>query len=952
MKSMLLLFLMLFASSSIFAKAIDVSDLFRPSSISKARLSPNGLLVAAITSDKEKYLEVFYPKKQYSQIISKINAETQIYRLGWIDDKTIFFSYRLNNKAPINIGVAKLAEQNDSFSVEVKTIYFKGVVLDLLPREPDYVVAVKIGFEDNFTTIHKLSVENLLNNKFPIDHQVMEPLSGADFYQWHGPSATMFGAKIKENEYQVWSKTREDHRWKNIYSGDKQKTFTPIAALKNDRVAVLSNLITDKVSLGIYNEKTKKIEETLYGHDIYDLEDAEVDSAGAVRFIAYVELGELKTEYFKSKNQVEISSLEESFPGKQVYIHASSEKNNIKLLYVSASDDPGAYYLFDSEKKIAELIKRSNELLDLAEFAQSEARVNVSADGQRVESIYTKPKNNGNGVLLVMPHGGPVGVRDVAHFNIETQFYVNRGFSVLQINFRGSSGFGLDFLNSGRGQFGKIIEQDIMTAVNDLRREYQFEKTCAIGKSYGGYSSVMLTILHPEIFDCAVAMYGVYDLPLLFSSGTLNLVDDYNKKLEFTVGELSEELKINSPVRMVDKIKKPLLVVAGDSDFIAGFEQSNRLAYLLNKYGKNYEYYIYKNTGHGTETYGKSRHEVLMVDRFLREQLHLDFIRDHEIEELKILVDGQSGRMSRNPNDLLRNSYLKLLADLGDNDSRYSYGQYLLGEKESREEGLSYLQAASDAGYAKATYLLAKESEASDINLAINLYHKSENQGEYSANLKLALIYCTSETDLRNLDQCFDYLIEYINESDGSSREVKRKVSSTFLDILDYGNFSSQEQLKITSALNELLQINTTIVQGKITEQGTFGSSGLFTILNRITERTDKVTMANGVNYAVKIRVNKVSSSNSGESALRIKWSQLDSTGAGELNNADLKTWQEFVYLGKERTGILSQGFGSVEASLAGNWKVEIFNLDGSLVASTNFQVLLDDGFIDHQSAL
>ncbi|MDU0353667.1 prolyl oligopeptidase family serine peptidase [Paraglaciecola aquimarina] len=201
-----------------------------------------------------------------------------------------------------------------------------------------------------------------------------------------------------------------------------------------------------------------------------------------------------------------------------------------------------------------------------------------------------------------MPHGGPIGPRDINSFNSQVQFLTNRGYSVLQVNYRGSRGFGRAFKNSGRGQWGRKIEQDISTAVEQVTKQTSFKHTCAIGASYGGYSSVMLAILHPKQYDCVVARFGVFDLPLIFNDRNTKKSDYLQKVWSKVVGEYTPKLKDYSPVYFADLLKAPILITAGRLDTRASFEHSNRLKYVLEKTSMKLSTFIIDTQPMATQT--------------------------------------------------------------------------------------------------------------------------------------------------------------------------------------------------------------------------------------------------------------------------------------------------------------------------------------------------------------
>jgi dipeptidyl aminopeptidase/acylaminoacyl peptidase len=342
-----------------------------------------------------------------------------------------------------------------------------------------------------------------------------------------------------------------------------------------------------------------------------------------VRSVSYVDHGSTVTEYFTESDSHFAELLQQAFPGKHVQLLTPVGDGNKAVLYVSAADDPGTYYLLDTRTGEAQGLSARYPEVEDYELARSEVFDVQTADGERVEAILTTP-DEPNGVLLVNPHGGPVGIRNYARYDPEVQFFANRGYAVLNVNFRGSTGFGKEFLDTGRGQFGRQIEEDISAVVRRVVAERPFTDLCAIGASYGGYSAVMLSIRHPELYHCVVSMFGIFDLPLLFNTSNYTLLEDRRHLLAAVIGEYSEQLRDVSPFYLAEQVPAPVLLIAGTDDHIADIEQTNRLKYRLEQLSKPVEHFFYANTGHGHSNWQGDRHQFALIDDFIRRTLGLE----------------------------------------------------------------------------------------------------------------------------------------------------------------------------------------------------------------------------------------------------------------------------------------------------------------------------------------
>ena len=214
----------------------------------------------------------------------------------------------------------------------------------------------------------------------------------------------------------------------------------------------------------------------------YDLISARLNpDTKALESVSFLDHGQLANKYF-SKSQAKLKAkLDKAFSSQQIVIVDKGSKSPNSLLFVFSSNNPGQYYLFNKETSKAELVGELFSDLDKEQLSKAEHIAVINKEGQELESILTRPISNSNGVLIVNPHGGPIGVRDTEYFDRQIQFLSSRGYSVLQVNFRGSWGFGKKFLEAGVAQFGKAIEEDISTVVDHVLKENSYQNVCAMG---------------------------------------------------------------------------------------------------------------------------------------------------------------------------------------------------------------------------------------------------------------------------------------------------------------------------------------------------------------------------------------------------------------------------------------------------------------------------------------
>jgi dipeptidyl aminopeptidase/acylaminoacyl peptidase len=294
----------------------------------------------------------------------------------------------------------------------------------------------------------------------------------------------------------------------------------------------------------------------------------------------------------------------EAFPGYKVTILSRSKDHTKSILYVSNDIDAGSFYIFNSAKNNLKFLFANLSDLDANKMAQSTPINFPSFDETQIHGYITYPMNMGENEkvpLVTMVHGGPHGVRDYWSFDREVQMIAAQGYAVLRVNFRGSGGYGNDYLKSGYKQWGNAIQKDIITGTQWALQQGKIDpnKVCIMGGSFGGYSAVMSATLAPDLFKCVVANAGVYDLQMMYEEGDIPDKLYGRSYLDKAIGSDIENLREFSPVNNVEKLKAKLFIAHGERDRRVPFKQAEALRDALDKHNKPYEWYTKSTESHG-----------------------------------------------------------------------------------------------------------------------------------------------------------------------------------------------------------------------------------------------------------------------------------------------------------------------------------------------------------------
>lgn len=295
-------------------------------------------------------------------------------------------------------------------------------------------------------------------------------------------------------------------------------------------------------------------------------------------------------------------SLEGAFAGESVRITSQTADGRLALVQVGSDRNPGDFYIFDTVAKKAEYLLSRRDWFDPAQMGEMRPVKLAARDGLALHGYVTVPVGSSgkNLPMVVMPHGGPFDFQDTWGFESEVQMLAKAGYAVLQVNFRGSGGYGQAFTEAGARQWGGTMQDDVTDATRWAIQQgiADPKKICIYGASYGGYASLMGAAKEPGLYQCAAGYVGVYDLPTMHTQGDIQQRGSGETYIKEWIGEKAA-LGATSPNRMADRIKVPVFLAAGGEDKRAPIEHSKMMESALKKAGVPVETLYYNTEGHG-----------------------------------------------------------------------------------------------------------------------------------------------------------------------------------------------------------------------------------------------------------------------------------------------------------------------------------------------------------------
>lgn len=385
---------------------------------------------------------------------------------------------------------------------------------------------------------------------------------------------------------------------------------------------VLSNKETGRFALYKFNYLTREIGEKVFDHAENDLTSFWLnDDGSALEAVTYTDDRD-RIVWFDETYKKRQRSLEKALPGQEVWLQSRSRDGNRTIVYTTSPTDPGSYFLYDAAAKRLDRFAGLNEKLDPAQLSVTKYVRYPARDGLTIPAYLTLPvgRKPSKLPLIILPHGGPFGVRDTLDFSMEVQFLANRGYAVLQPNFRGTSSYGEEYYKRGEGQIGRAMQDDLDDGMDWLVKEGTVDpaRVCIVGSSYGGYAAIWGIIRNPERYRCAASFAGVTDWKPQLRFDRKYLESRYHREWQNQVrGEKEFDLDSVSPVKLAAKLDRPLLLTHGDEDSNVPFSQYKSMVEALKKVGKSVETHVYEGEGHGFNNPDNEKDWLTRLETFL-----------------------------------------------------------------------------------------------------------------------------------------------------------------------------------------------------------------------------------------------------------------------------------------------------------------------------------------------
>jgi dipeptidyl aminopeptidase/acylaminoacyl peptidase len=602
-------------------------------------LSPDGKYIAYLLNKEEGSMLVTLDldKRETHGITASDNEKFKFNWLRWVSPEKLIFSmyfphYRGLGIDTIETRLLAVGPTDNDPKVLFKparksmTSYkhysqIQDDVISMLPHEPDKIL---MGFDTDNPTLPSVYSVDVNTGGKSIVRRSKPPIR-----DWiadrQGRVRAGVGYDEGEGVRSIWVLDLETDEWNKLweYKYFSQPDITPLGFSVDPNILYIRADHNGRQAVFTIDTREQSPQMTLVVADPdYDIEGGLIYSPKTNDAVG-VSHGEADNSviYWDEVYQGYQRAIDRVLPDTSNHLVSFSDNELRYLVHASSQSKPGVYYYGNRISNTLEpLIHQYPELMK--EALPGARKVSYKArDGLEIEAYLTLPNNFDDKPIpaIVHPHGGPM-VREYGGFDYWTQFFVSRGYAVLQPNFRGSSGYGHEFQMKAVGQYGMAMQDDLTDGTRWLVAEgiADPERICIVGASYGGYAALLAAARTPGLFQCAISFAGVSDLVAQRNRARHYL----NRAVVFDqYGRDSEQLEANSPVNLVEQITIPVLLVHGEKDRVVDVEHSREMAEELEDHDKTFEYIELEHATHYLDNHQHRTALFEAMDTFLQRYL-------------------------------------------------------------------------------------------------------------------------------------------------------------------------------------------------------------------------------------------------------------------------------------------------------------------------------------------
>jgi len=588
----------------------SIEDYFKKPNQSSFKFSPKGLYLSFQEKDEKNKNHVYVKNTKTNEVTRVIEEGKNLIRgYGWANDNRLIYVKDKGGDENYHLFAVDIDGNNQKELTPYDNV--KVDILNNLKDQKDYMI-IQMNkdnsqiFEPYRINIKSGEITKLFENKDPSN-------SISEYNFDKDGNLKAYTQQKNGTEYVLYYRTGEDKPFKKIIQRTWKETFSILAfdytTENSHKVFVISNIKSNTDEIILYDFEKKEVIKKVYSNEIFDVGGVSRSRKRDYEVDYYYYTGEksvvipVSTTYKKLHEK-----FIERFKNKDFDIVSKTDEEDKFLIYVTSDKLYGIYYLYEAMKDQFKEVFNLMPALDPKEMAEIRPIKFKSRDGLTIYGYLTIPNQSKEGKkvpLIINPHGGPYGPRDNWGFNPETQLFASRGYATLQVNYRGSGGYGKDFFLAGNKQIGRKMLDDLEDGLAYVKTLNLIDenKIAIYGGSYGGLATLGSLVKTPNLYTCGVDYVGVSNLFTFFKAfppyWKPYLGQVYEQWYDENSPEDQEIMRLVSPALNVDKIIKPLFVVQGANDPRVNIDESDQIVENLRRRGFNIPYMVKYNEGHG-----------------------------------------------------------------------------------------------------------------------------------------------------------------------------------------------------------------------------------------------------------------------------------------------------------------------------------------------------------------
>ncbi len=606
------------------AKQIPLEDFFKNPERNSYQISPDGKYYS-YTAPYEKRMNIFVQERGQDSVI-QLTAETDRSVAGyfWPNSERILYLKDTGGDENFKLFGVNIDGSNPIAYTDIPNV--RTQIIDDLPDVPNEVV---IGLNKRNPQVFDPYRLNLETGEMEMLAENPGNIQGWMF-DHDGKLRVAFAIVDGVNTSILYRETEQDP-WETVLTTSFKDNVSPsFFTSDNKNVVATSNLGRDKSAAVIFDIKNGKELEMLYENPDYDVNNVSYSRKRKVITSAGYTSSKRERHFFDEQTEALYKRLAKDLGDYEIAITGLNDDEDVFIIRTYSDKSLGAYYIYDSKSDILEKITDVSPWIDENEMANVYPISYKTRDGLTINGYLTLPKGLTPETAkdlptIINPHGGP-WARDNWGFNPEVQFLANRGYAILQMNFRGSTGYGKEFWEASFKEWGQTMQDDITDGTNWLIEKgiADPDRIAIYGASYGGYATLMGLVKEPELYSAGVDYVGVSNMFTFMKT-----IPPYWEPLLDMMYEMvgnpetdSVMLREVSPVYQVDKIIAPLFIAQGANDPRVNKDESDQMVKAMKDRGIVVEYMVKDNEGHGFHNEENRFDFYREMEKFLDTQLN------------------------------------------------------------------------------------------------------------------------------------------------------------------------------------------------------------------------------------------------------------------------------------------------------------------------------------------